>query len=555
MKKNTKLFLIFIALFLTTLACNRDQFLDLLPEDIIQIETDEPRKISGIVWVDSNMNGRREKDEDYLGGVEVKLYNKDGKVIGSTMTESGSLEKGDNYLITTRRISYGEIFRLEFILPKGYRFTIKSEDRSILGSHVNPEGSNAGFNDWKEIFSESVSGNNAGVVQESWTFIGDYVWHDIDRDGIQDEGELGMEGIIVTLYDAVTGVEIESTITDSNGWYGFVVSDATENSKYQLEFILPDGFLFTEVDVARQETVGINDFLDSDVFPDGVERGWTDVFSAVPGELNDWWDAGLVSIPPTATSTTTPTNTLTFTPTPTPTVTPSATLTPSVTPTPSITPTATWIIEIESEKVDYGDAPLSFPVAAADQGPFIVEPENGFFVYLGADIDSEVAPNIINEDQYDDGLLALNFEKGEAVLQTVASRDILWGTQYYINIVIDFNNNGNWQDEGEWVVQNCDVLPEEIPDSDEPLSTPIIKHCSLLGGFQTIEREGDHWVRVLLSTWKPSGPHWDGSGPEPSKDYIFLGEVEDYRFADVPVSTVRHTAVMVTARPTCTNTT
>jgi len=53
------------------------------------------------------------------------------------------------------------------------------------------------------------------------------VWHDLfhiayihEIDGIQDEGEPGIEGVIVELYDGC-GNKINSTTTDSNGYYYF----------------------------------------------------------------------------------------------------------------------------------------------------------------------------------------------------------------------------------------------------------------------------------------------------------------------------------------------
>jgi hypothetical protein len=56
--------------------------------------------------------------------------------------------------------------------------------------------------------------------------IGDYVWHDLFHsqthqvDGIQDDGEPGIEGVTVELYDG-SGNSLATTTTDANGYYQF----------------------------------------------------------------------------------------------------------------------------------------------------------------------------------------------------------------------------------------------------------------------------------------------------------------------------------------------
>ncbi|MEZ4555499.1 MAG: SdrD B-like domain-containing protein, partial [Caldilineaceae bacterium] len=50
--------------------------------------------------------------------------------------------------------------------------------------------------------------------------MGDYVWHDLNEDGIQDCTEPGIAGVTVNLYDA-GGTFITSTTTDADGLYSF----------------------------------------------------------------------------------------------------------------------------------------------------------------------------------------------------------------------------------------------------------------------------------------------------------------------------------------------
>jgi hypothetical protein len=52
--------------------------------------------------------------------------------------------------------------------------------------------------------------------------VGDTIWYDADGDGVQDGGELGIEGVVVSLLDS-NGYVIATTTTDANGYYDFEV--------------------------------------------------------------------------------------------------------------------------------------------------------------------------------------------------------------------------------------------------------------------------------------------------------------------------------------------
>jgi hypothetical protein len=68
--------------------------------------------------------------------------------------------------------------------------------------------------------------------------IGDFVWEDLDRDGVQDSGEPGIEGVPVSLQDE-NGVEVGTTATDMNGFYQFT---GLIPGDYQVQFGTPTGF-------------------------------------------------------------------------------------------------------------------------------------------------------------------------------------------------------------------------------------------------------------------------------------------------------------------------
>ena len=71
--------------------------------------------------------------------------------------------------------------------------------------------------------------------------VGDLVWLDSDRDGIQDIGEPGVESVLVSLLDA-NGAVVGHTSTDHDGHYTFA---GVAGGMYRLELRLPDGHSMT----------------------------------------------------------------------------------------------------------------------------------------------------------------------------------------------------------------------------------------------------------------------------------------------------------------------
>jgi hypothetical protein len=108
--------------------------------------------------------------------------------------------------------------------------------------------------------------------------LGNRVWHDKNKNGLQDPREGGIGGICVRLLDEV-GKVLQKTTTDSNGYYGFNV----EAGKYVIEVEKPAWLEFSEKNVEEEAT-------DSDVDP---TSGRMDAIEVSNSSLL-FWDAGLV---------------------------------------------------------------------------------------------------------------------------------------------------------------------------------------------------------------------------------------------------------------------
>ena len=119
------------------------------------------------------------------------------------------------------------------------------------------------------------------LQEEPTASLGDFVWEDLNRNGIQDAGEPGLFGVEVQLFDSPQGNLLATTITDADGLYQF--SGLTPGD-YVARFVQPAGLLFT---VPNQ---GADDTKDSDA---DTSTGETSLISLAAGEINLNTDAGL----------------------------------------------------------------------------------------------------------------------------------------------------------------------------------------------------------------------------------------------------------------------
>jgi SdrD B-like domain len=110
--------------------------------------------------------------------------------------------------------------------------------------------------------------------------LGDFVWHDVNMNGIQDQGEAGIPGVTVNLYSCAD-VLLASTTTNASGYYLFPNLNPGD---YYVVFVAPGGYVFSPQDQ------GADDALDSDA---DIVNGKTICTTLEAGENDMTWDAGL----------------------------------------------------------------------------------------------------------------------------------------------------------------------------------------------------------------------------------------------------------------------
>ncbi len=123
------------------------------------------------------------------------------------------------------------------------------------------------------------------TLEDPVAAIGDRVWYDNNLDGIQNEGEAGVPGVTVQLFDCL-GNLLAEMLTDANGWYLF---ENLPPGDYHVKFSdLPAGYVFTS------QNQGGDDTDDSDADP---LTGETICTNLVGGETDRTWDAGIYMPP------------------------------------------------------------------------------------------------------------------------------------------------------------------------------------------------------------------------------------------------------------------
>ncbi|MBX7240384.1 MAG: T9SS type A sorting domain-containing protein [Bacteroidia bacterium] len=237
--------------------------------------------LGNFVWYDINQNGLQDNGESGVAGVAVTLLNGSGVVLKTTTTNSSG------YYLFTDLDESDYIVRFSNI-PAGYVFTQPGQGgNNNTDSDAIPSMDGTTATTAAEFLAtgQTRPDIDAGIYSTNQAGLGNYVWNDLNRNGIQDSNEPGVWGVTVTVYDN-SGTDIANAITDANGWYLFPNLDPGD---YSVGFsTLPAGALFT---TANQ---GGNINTDSDVNP---LTGNTDVITLNPGDLNLSLDAGIIALP------------------------------------------------------------------------------------------------------------------------------------------------------------------------------------------------------------------------------------------------------------------
>jgi serine-aspartate repeat-containing protein C/D/E len=248
--------------------------------------------IGDFVWEDLNANGIQDPGEPGIEGVTVNLVGpgpdcvcntEDDVVVDTEVTDE------DGYYLFPVVTPYNEWYRVQFVAPTDFEFTLPNQgDDDSRDSDVGPD--NEGRTECVTLGPDEVNDTlDAGLFRRA--SLGDFVWQDLNRNGIQDGNEPGIPDVTVELStcgpDGVCGTDddvssITSDTTDGNGLYLF---DDLIPGDYCVKFEKPAGFNFT----LRNAPVSTSE-NDSDAKDDG----FTDCVNLESNEFDNTIDAGLL---------------------------------------------------------------------------------------------------------------------------------------------------------------------------------------------------------------------------------------------------------------------
>ncbi|WP_394940460.1 SdrD B-like domain-containing protein [Psychromicrobium sp. YIM B11713] len=208
------------------------------------------------VWLDRNGDGIQDPNEPGVAGVKVDLLDGNGQPVldanGQPITTTTDAQ--GNYLFSNLPAG---TYKVKVELPEGYKTT------STASGADREKDSNVGTDGISDAVTIDAANPNrrdvdAGLVVNGT--IGDTIWRDDNRDGVQDPNEPGMPGLKVTLLDK-DGNVVKETTTDENGKYQFTDVPAGD---YKVKVEVPDGFKPTDPAAGGDPT------KDSNLDPTGV---------------------------------------------------------------------------------------------------------------------------------------------------------------------------------------------------------------------------------------------------------------------------------------------
>ena len=246
-------------------------------EDQVTIETEVCGSIGDYVWEDKNGNGRQDNGEPAVENVLVTLLDGMGNILETQRTD-----RFGQYIFTGLNPAS---YRVKFDLPSGYDgFTLANVGLDTKDSDANPTTGLTGIINLQQGRSDLTV--DAGVYRSA--SLGNFVWEDLDGDGIQDPGEPGIDGVIVELKDASGATLIAAMTRSFNGQKGYYLFDDLRPGSYRVEFEEIQDYMFTS-----QNAFGSDDLNDSDA---NRSTGLTTLYSLESGETDLSVDGGLIRL-------------------------------------------------------------------------------------------------------------------------------------------------------------------------------------------------------------------------------------------------------------------
>lgn len=211
--------------------------------DDIGFEANCVGTIGDFVWNDMDADGIQDPSEPGLENVIVTLFDTNGKLLDTVATSRTGFYEFSGLCAGTYTVEVDTPSPFSPSICDGNGNQDDTVDNDCSGVTVVLK-TNTSTDDTIDFgFNAPCSGT-----------IGDFVWNDLDEDGIQDEGEPGLQGLIVELRNE-EDLSIQTVTTGPNGFYSFMGLCAGEYTVKVKGNSIPDGFLPTLCNVPSDDTV------------------------------------------------------------------------------------------------------------------------------------------------------------------------------------------------------------------------------------------------------------------------------------------------------------
>lgn len=270
--------------------------------------------ITGTIYNDTDATWMNDRGIDKpFEGVTVRLLDANGNPVkdSSGADITATTDANGNY--TFNRLPLGD-YKVE-----------------VVPDHATVDGENVSLSDYTQTYgyqtstkrSEAGKGklttptislttSNANVSKVDFGFVkpasvGNFVWFDANKDGVQDADEYGVAGVTVTLTDGagnpvidLDGNPVKPVTTDANGKYEFtnlmpnvdrIIANAGEEN-YKVTFTVPAGYSATKSYAAADGEKDSNGTESSVTLTEGQNDETVDFGLVADGKIGDtiFWD-------------------------------------------------------------------------------------------------------------------------------------------------------------------------------------------------------------------------------------------------------------------------
>ncbi|WP_026460206.1 SdrD B-like domain-containing protein [Schaalia suimastitidis] len=240
--------------------------------------------VGDYVWEDLDRDGVQDDGEPGIKGVTLRIVGPGGQPVtdvkGNAVGPVSTDDDGKYVFAHLPILGAGESYTVSVVAPQGFIPTTDTQggdtakDSSAEAGTVASTGLNQhGDEDLTLDF---------GYVRPRVS-VGDYVWEDRDRDGVQDDDEPGIKGVTLTIVGPndqevrdIAGQLVGPTTTDANGKYTFAnLPVLPAGQHYTVNVTAPEGFIATTDaqggDTAKDSSAQAGKAESTDLTTDGGE--------------------------------------------------------------------------------------------------------------------------------------------------------------------------------------------------------------------------------------------------------------------------------------------